>query len=129
MTTQITADSKPDYDMPFNPFDSAWTMADWIAWHKALKAKYGQVEAQRLFVEAWEGQSHWSAPYSWWKYNKDFVNYFNSQGFDAGHLLSKVVNNVSQGIETTSSLAKIALPLALVVAGAYVYNSFIKTKS
>lgn len=125
----ITAASTPDYDMPFNPFDSAWTIADWITWHKALKEEYGADEAKRIFIAAWEDQSHWSAPYSWWKYNKEFVNYFNSQDFDVGHTLSKVVTNVSQGIETTSSLTKIVLPLALVVAGAYVFNSFIKTKS
>lgn len=84
---QITAGSTPDYDMPFNIFDSAWTIADWIAWHKALKVQHGPDEAKRIFVAAWENQSHWSSPYSWWKYNSEFVDYFNSQGFNVGHTL------------------------------------------
>ena len=119
---QITAESTPDYDMPFNPFDSAWTVNDWILWHKALKAKYGMEEAQRRFIEAWENSSFWSMPYSFWKYNREFVDYFNSQGFNVGHTLSKTVTNVARGIETTSQLTKILLPLGVVAVGVYVYK-------
>lgn len=119
---QITADSTPDYDMPFNPFDSSWTMADWISWHKALLAKYGSNEAQNRFITAWEDQSAWSMPYSFWKYNNEFVDYFNSQGFNVGHALSKTVSNVSKGIERSSQLTKILLPLGVVAIGMYVYK-------
>ena len=118
----ITADSTPDYDMPFNPFDSAWTINDWILWHKALRTRYGSEEAKRRFIQAWEAHSFWSTPYSFWKYDKEFVGYFNSQGFNVGHTLSKTVNAVSQGIENTSSLFKILLPVGLVVAGVIVYQ-------
>ncbi|MCK5700228.1 MAG: hypothetical protein KAI29_03720 [Cyclobacteriaceae bacterium] len=122
---QITAESTPDYDMPFNPFDSAWTVNDWILWHKALKAKYGMEEAQRRFIEAWEDQSIWSMPYSWWKYNRTFTDYFNSQGFDVGHTLSKTVTNVSKAIESTSQLTKLLLPLGVVVLGVYAYKQLV----
>lgn len=124
----ITAQSTPDYDMPGNPFDSSWTINDWITWHKAMKAAYGAEEAQNRFIDAWEAQSFWSFPYSFWKYNSTFTDYFNSQGFDVGHVLSKTVMNVSESAETITSalpsVAKVLVPLAVVGMAAYAYNSF-----
>lgn len=136
MSYQITAESKPDYDMPFNIFDSAWGIHDWIAWHKALKAKYGLEKANEKFIVAWEAQSHWSTPYSWWKYSSDFTNYFSSQMGTTGHFLSRLfdsttksVENVSEGVVNASGLTKILLPVGVALAGVYIYNTFLKPKS
>lgn len=121
--SNITAQSTPDFDMPFNPFDSSWSMQDWITWHKALKSEYGKDRAIEILVDAWEKQSIWSFPYNWWKYNDTWVSYWKSEGYDVGHTLSKVVNASGQIVETVTkdaaTISKVLVPLAIVAVGAY----------
>ena len=132
---KITAQSTPDYDMPFNPFDSAWTMQDWIIWHKALKAEYGKERGTQMLVHAWEKQSIWSMPYNWWKYNSTWVDYWKSEGYAIGSTLSKIVNaasntavSVAQTAQTVASdlptLGTVLVPLSVVAIAAYAYNTF-----
>ena len=134
MAFTITADSVPEFDMPFNPFDSAWGVYEWIEWHKAMKAKYGQSEANSRFSQAWfVDQSAFSTPYNFWKYNNEFVDYFKKQGIEVGHFLSntlintgEAVVNVSEGVASASKFTKVLIPVALIVGAAYAYNTFIK---
>lgn len=47
----ITADSKPEYDK-WGP-DNHWSCDDWVNWHKAMVAKFGEAEADLRWRNAW----------------------------------------------------------------------------
>lgn len=51
MTSPITAESSPRYD-GWGP-DNPWTGDEWIAWHRALEARFGTAEADRRWALAW----------------------------------------------------------------------------
>jgi hypothetical protein len=100
MFGSITAYSTPDYDMPFN----------------------------RRVVEAWQDQSFWNWSKSWYKYDNSFVNYFESQGLDASHTLSRIVNNAGEVVETVTgqlpAMSKVILPLVVVGLAIYAFDTF-----
>lgn len=52
--------AKPDYDGL--GWDSQWTAADWMTWHGAMSAAFGQAEANRRFVAAWQGGGIFEEP-------------------------------------------------------------------
>jgi len=123
---EITADSTPEYDIPFFPFDEAWDCGDWLIWHKKMKEKYGQQKANERFLEAWQKQSFWEWNQSFCKYNDEFVEYFKKQGLDGSHFLSTIVNNLkdsaenaSEGVSSiTAGLGDLSLNKVLIVGGA-----------
>ena len=129
--TLITADSKPDYDAWGN--DSYWSVEDWITWHKALKDRYGLAVANEKWLEGWEGQSLWDKPYNWYKYDRDFTGYLESQQIDVSHMISKVVvkggeliENVSEAAVYTSNMLPTVITAGVVLAGFIVYKEATK---
>lgn len=139
----ITADSTPEYDIPFWPLDSAWDCHDWMTWHKRLKEKYGQDEANARFLEAWNKQSFWEWNQSFCKYGGEFVDYFAQQNLDAGNFVSKITRNLTEaGVNLSkganslsSSLTNLNIGTVLTVAGLgagaytlFVFSPVIKRK-
>lgn len=76
---QITANSVPDLD-EWGP-DSYWSCADWITWHRALKARDGQYPANVKFVQEFEKQEFLAAGYDCRTFNSDFRAYAAQEGF------------------------------------------------
>lgn len=81
-TYVITADSVPDYD-GWGP-DAYWGPQDWIAWHKALKGRYGLEEANRRFLEAYHAAGFGAESYSYRTFDEPFRSYARAQGFYEG---------------------------------------------
>lgn len=78
----ITADSLPDYD-DWGP-DEYWGPQDWIAWHKALRARYGADEANRRFLEAYHKAGFLAASYDFRTFDQPFREYARANGFYEG---------------------------------------------
>lgn len=120
----ITADSEPVYDIPFYPFDEAWSCRDWITWHKRMKEKYGKQEANDRFLQAWDDQNFFEWNKSFCKYGDEFVEYFDKQGLDPGNFVSKITRNavdagvnITEGAKSVSSgLTDLSLNKVLLVA-------------
>ena len=113
---EITASSTPDYDNW--GWDSFWSCAEWIAWHKALKNAYGQDQANAIFTAAWEKQDSFEHAYNWCKYNSTFYNYIKKNFPDEqGNVFATIINsvsNVAEGVNTTANVAKFLLPAAAI---------------
>ena len=134
----ITADSTPALD-GWGP-GAYWGCTDWMLWHQMNKQKYGQQAANQKFIQWWGSQDTFMGPYNWCKYNKDFANYFSSQGIETGWLLSNLITgaqtvgtnivttatNVSSGIATTSTMVKYLLPFAAIGAGVWAFDKYVK---
>lgn len=127
-TYTITADSIPDYDS-WGP-DDYWSCEDWIAWHKALKNKYGKPTADSTWLNAWNKQDAFEHNYSWCKYAGQFNSYVNSENLAVSHLLSDIIaggtnvgSNVIEGATNTSKVFKWLIPtvIILVVIGVFIY--------
>jgi hypothetical protein len=128
MAVIITADSVPDYDA-WGP-DNYWSCEDWIAWHKALKDKYGKATADTTWQTAWNKQDSWEHNYNWCKYGADFNAYVNAEKLSATHLLSDVIaggtrigGNVIGAAEGATNTVRWIIPalIIIVVIGALVY--------
>lgn len=138
--TPITHESTPDYDGW--GWDSYWSAQQWIDWHKALSAQYGITQANNLFKEAWFEQGIWEHGYNWYKYNKEFVAYFKSQGVNVGNTISNflvstttaidnivdgagnVIDNTTGAASNLTNTAGKILPALLTIAGlgiAYIF--------
>jgi hypothetical protein len=99
----ITYQSKPDYDDW--GIDTYWSCSDWITWHAQLKKKFGQTEANKIWLTAWNKQDAWENNYNWCKYNSDFNNFLNREKIQgASHVVAKVFVNTTKGIENTSEI-------------------------
>lgn len=116
---EITAESIPEYDVPFFPFDNAWDCQDWKTYHQELKKKYGQTVANRKFLKAWQKQGFWEWNQSFCKYSTDFTEYFKDQGFDPHNFVSQTVES---GKQTVENVAKSAENLS----GAFTTNTVLK---
>lgn len=116
---QITAESTPEYDVPFWPFDEAWTCQNWMEWHKKLAEKYGRQEANKRFLEAWQKQGFWEFNRSFCKYNSTFTGYFESVGLDPHNYVSNIVEDTK---ETGQNLGEAAKNLS----GSLANNTLIK---
>lgn len=74
------ADATPDYDGL--GWDSQWTAEDWLTWHRALKARFGQAEANRILIKAWNGGGFLEEPpLDARTFNTAFKAYARENGF------------------------------------------------
>jgi hypothetical protein len=129
----ISVSSTPVYGVLFDYWDSL----DWLAYHKALVAAYGNDQANEKFVKAWEDYPAWMLfpvhigfRNSLWSSNDIFINYCKSVGvYDrlfsgvlgsifkiqstAVSVTSDVTAAVSNVASSTKSLSSYLLPLAL----------------
>lgn len=129
-----SASSTPDYDDW--GWDEWWKASDWIRWHRALKASYGQDEANRRFIDAWDQQSNMAGPIDARTFDSAFRAYAKENGFyealfsGSGALArpvaagvtvveaaSEAVEDVASAVTTTSTAAKYLLPVAALVMG------------
>ncbi len=119
-------------------FGDYWSAADWIAWHRSMKSKYGIDEANRRFISAWHdgiGIVFNKVPIDARTVDSSFRAYAKENGFfDAlfsglGALAKPIglitdagdaVSSVGEGVKITGSLAKWVLPAAALVI-AYLY--------
>ena len=143
----ITADSTPVLDGW--GWGDYWGCADWMQWHKLVKAKYGKDEANARFIDWWGKQDSTASPYNWCKYNSEFANYFAAQGIDVGWMLSHIVtgasnisdavvdtagnistgvSNASSGVSSLGTMLGFLLPVAAIGAAYYGYKTYIKAK-
>ncbi len=137
--TTITADSVPLFDTAWVGSDG-WDCSDWMAFHQALVATYGQASANQKWLNYWNQQSWNARPYNWCEYNSDFYNYFLGVGITVGDSTAAilntgntVINDAATTVNNTANTAKDVsswLPLiagALVIGGGiYAYKTFIK---
>lgn len=110
----ITAESIPAYDIPFFPFDEAWSCQDWMQWHRKLKEKYGRQVANKKFLEAWQKLGFWEWNQSFCKYNSEFTGYFEEQNLDPHNFVSRTVEG---GKRTAENVAKSAENLSAAFTG------------
>lgn len=120
MAFEITADSTPVYDTW--GWADYWSCEDWIAWHKALKDKYGKAKADAMWLSAWNAQDSFEHDYNWCKYGASFNAYVNAENLPVTHLLSDVISgvtnigsNVITGATNTSKTLKWLVPVVLVI--------------
>lgn len=102
----ITADSTPDYDS-WGP-DTYWSCDQWIQYHKALKEKWGQDKANKIWLDAFEKQDSFEHAYNWCKYDAAFADYFAKQGLSVGNIFSKIVNSGGKLVDAVSNVASTA---------------------
>lgn len=122
LAATITAESAPNYDNW--GYDEYWGCAEWIAWHKALKQKYGTEKANDYWLAAWEDQDSLANPYNWCKYNTTFHDYFRSQGIDVSNIFAniatgagKIIDNTTDAAVILSNILKVAAPVAAIYFG------------
>ena len=78
----ITADSEPDLDGW--GYDSTWwKCSDWIAWHKANKAKYGKAVANQKFSLWWNKQTMGAGPLDCRTFNSEFRQYIRANDLES----------------------------------------------
>lgn len=135
----ITADSTPVLDGW--GWADYWSINDWIIWHKSMKSKYGQQEANRRFLAAWHTQDSDANPFNQRNFNSDFRKYARDNGFFDGlfsgmgfiskpigwindlftttdHVTAKAagtIDNTVKGLENTGKIVKYALPIAAIL--------------
>ncbi len=110
MAFVITADSTPVEDGW--GWADYWTCADWVEWHKQLKAVHGPDESKRIWVAAWEAQSVDANPYNWCKYDSVATSYLKSNGIDIGNIVSRLTNTVSTLSKTADTTATVSADTA-----------------
>lgn len=106
---EITAESTPDYD-EWGP-DSYWSCQDWITWHRALKKKYGAIDAKTRFGAAWDKRSAFGHELTCSLSDTDFINYFKAEGFKwdaSGSFVLSVGNAVKSAGKAVENSAKSA---------------------
>ena len=131
----ITAESTPVYD-GFG-FADYWSCTDWTYWHSLLKAKFGKVQADQTWLQAWNKQDAFESNYNWCKYSSSFNSYVNSENLPVTHLLSDVIsggtkvgeNLIGTAVQTSkvplnvASILKWLIPTLLIIGviGALIY--------
>lgn len=128
--------SDPNATPKYGLFGS-WSCADWITWHKALKAALGKEAADAAWIKGWNGQGFWDPDQSWCKYNTDFNNYCKSANLPVSWILpnvvvgaQNVVNNIADTATSTSNTLKWLIPAVLIgVAGIGLYFVYSKAKT
>jgi hypothetical protein len=121
----IKWDSEPIYDYWWWQFDKPskyWTASDWVIYHKRLVEHFGLEVANEKWKAAIQKMDFFEHGTSWFKYNQDFVNYFETQGIDIGHFLSKayvttnnVIDDVLDFTESVSNAFKWLIPAVAVI--------------
>lgn len=80
-----------------------WSAATWIAWHKAVMAKYGQQRANEVLIQWWNKAPIASPTTDFRTMDDDFINYAKKNGFyDAlfGGILGIAGKTVALGTAT-----------------------------
>ena len=125
--------STPDYDGW--GWDSWWTAKDWLQWHKALKAKYGQEEANYRFIMAWEKQSAGASPLDARSFDTEFREYAKANGFLDGlyfglgvmvkpiGMTTDVVTGVSRGLSAAANISQYLIPVLLAGFALFYFNA------
>lgn len=141
------ADATPKYDEW--GWDDYWDCADWVKWHKSLKAKYGLEIANEKFAKAFGAAGALAANYSCRSISPYFMRYAKENGFygdvfegigilaapiaggttiitSGSEAVGNIIENIGSALGNTTKTLKYALP-ALVVglsigAGFWVYN-------
>jgi hypothetical protein len=127
------ADATPDYDGL--GWDSQWSAEDWVAWHRALKERFGQAEANRIWLNAWNGGGIFEEPpIDARSFNAAFKAYARENGFfDAlfsglGVLAKPVsaandvidgVTDLSAGVKGTAKTVGAILPVVALAGLAF----------
>lgn len=130
--------STPVYD-EWGWTSNYWKAADWLRWHKSLKAAYGQDEANWKFITAWDEQTTGANPISARSFNSEFISYAKANGFyealfsgtgvlarpiaagaEAVRTGSQVVEDVAAAASTVGTASRYLLPIAALVMG-YLY--------
>lgn len=137
----ITADSRPDYD-DWGP-DNYWSCLDWITWHKAMKAKYGQERANQVFVQYYGEAGFGAASYDCRTFNSDFREYARDNGFldqlygGIGVIMQpfgwaietggNLVENIGGAAVGTTKVLRILIPVAAIaIIGGALYWGYTK---
>lgn len=136
----ITADSTPVLDGW--GWADYWPIGTWVQWHGLMKAKYGQAEANRRFLEVWHTQDSDANPFNERSINAQFRQYARDNGFYDGlytgglGFVAKPLGwltdlfttadkveansndallNTSKGIKSSGKILKIAVPTAVII--------------
>lgn len=132
MVYTITAESLPDYDDWGS--DDYWSADDWIAWHKALKARYGVQAANEKFLIAYRESGFLGAELNYRTFNSAFRAYAQENGFYDGLYwgvlgfvgkatawVPTIGFGIAETVESLTSSLKYATILVVVVLVFYVY--------
>lgn len=129
----ITANLTPDLDDW--GWDSSWSCEQWIQWHKAMKAAWGQEKANYRFIYWWDQQTMGASGYDCRSFNSSFREYARENGFldalfsgigvlaapigwtiDAAGNIADIAGNAVEAGEGVSKVLKVLLPVLVVVA-------------
>ena len=118
-------DALPDFDSW--GWDSYWSAAEWIQWHRALVARHGLEQANVRFVTEWQKQGFGAAPLDARSFDTSFRDYARQNGFlDAlyygiGALAKPLggANDALDGVAKTGRAIGVALPYVLFGVAAF----------
>jgi hypothetical protein len=118
--TNITWDSKPDYDGW--GWDSFWSCKEWMLWHEALKQYYGQKEANRIWLIAADkvdGFEHFNVC----RYNSTFADFLSKNDLkEASSIFSRTATDAADVVDGASSILSIVgKNIKLIALGIGVY--------
>ncbi len=129
----INENSKPVYGYwGFGWLSPYWDAADWMAWHWALKAKWGQEKANVLLIEAWNASPFGAANIGFRTFDTDFKNFAKENGFyealftgvlgsvmEAGNagadIASKAPTVLTNLTNAIVSVSRYIIPIAIIV--------------
>jgi len=111
-------------------WDNYWNCAEWIQWHRAMKATYGQQTANERLTLAWESQDWTAHNYSWCKYDSSFYDYIKANFPDETanvfaaiwHSGTNVVDTVANATDTVKKLAPLLIIFLLILAAMVLYR-------
>lgn len=133
-----TWDNAPNYDEWGS--DSYWSCADWVQWHKLLKAKFGKEKANAIwnyaYSEGTQGAAHWNCRTG----DTSFRKYVTQEGlnpYESAGILSPVLKVIGGGVDLISGtgdfvsvigknlkyIAYVALAGTVIYIGLKVYKS------
>lgn len=116
-------------------WDSYWSAAEWIQWHRAMVIRIGLDAANVRFVTEWQKQGFGAAPLDARSFDTSFRDYARANGFlDALYsglgALAKPIGagtDILDGVATTGRLIGDLLPfVALGFAAVYLVPLFLR---
>lgn len=126
----VNADATPVFDTWGPNFLSGyWSLQDWITWHQANVAEYGQGVANSKFVAAWNQNSFGASPVNELEFDTSARQYLAAAGalqqipaslFGTLNDLIQGAGNVTSQFPATASavatVSKYALPVGVLIA-------------
>jgi hypothetical protein len=114
----VTADSQPIYNTWSNWWNNVeyWECPQWVMWYDKNALAYGSSAANDKFQNAWTYSDNWA----WTS---------QTAGDNLVSVPSNLINAASQlteGVVTTSNLAKTVLPPIIIIGGVYMAYKMIK---